>query len=214
MNSKFWKYKAPFVFCLVLACSLKLNAQYYSGSNINFGKSRAQFYTDKFVWSYYRFNRFDTYFYTGGRNLAEYTARYAQVKLPEIEKFYDYAFEGRIQFVVYNRQSQYVQSNVGLNTEGSEQNGIGLVQVAGTKVFLYFDGNHANLEKQISEGISRVVFNQFMLGGNFKDRTRWLPVSNLPMWFSEGIISYAAKPWDYDIDNQLADVVNNPQFLS
>jgi hypothetical protein len=213
MNSKFWKYTTPIVFCLVFACSVKLNAQYYSGSNINFGKSRAQFYTDKFVWSYYRFNRFDTYFYTGGRNLAEYTARYAQVKLPEIEKFYDYAFDGRIQFVIYNRQSQYVQSNVGLNTEGSEQNGIGLVQVAGTKVFLYFDGNHANLEKQISEGISRVVFNQFMLGGSFKDRTRWLPVSNLPPWFSEGIISYAAKAWDYDIDNQLADVVNNPHFF-
>lgn len=213
MNSKLFKYTAPFVLWLMLASTVQLNAQYYSGSNINFGKSRVQFYTDKFVWSYYRFNRFDTYFYTGGKNLAEYTAHYAQGKLPEIEKFFDYAFDGRIQFVVYNRQSQYVQSNVGVNTEGAEQNGVGLVQVTGSKVFLYFDGNHQHLEKQIAEGIARVLFNQFMLGGNFKDRTRWLPVTNLPPWFSEGIISYAANAWDFDTDNQLADAINNPNFF-
>ena len=71
MNSKLFKYTAPFVLWLMLAFTVQLKAQYYNGSNINFGKSRVQFYTDKFVWSYYRFNRFDTYFYTGGKNLAE-----------------------------------------------------------------------------------------------------------------------------------------------
>lgn len=71
-----------------LLSSSPAKAQYYSGANLAFGKSRVQFYSDKFVWSYYRFNRFDTYFYTGGRNLAEYAGRYAQVQLPAIERFF------------------------------------------------------------------------------------------------------------------------------
>lgn len=197
----------------LLVLVLSAQGQMYNGATLNFGKSRVQYYTDKFIWSFYRFERYDVYFYTGGRNLAEYTARCAQARLPEIEKFYDYTFDGRIQFVVYNRNSQYVQSNVGLDTEGGEQNGMGLVQVNGNKVFLYFDGNHAHLEKQIAEGISRVIFHQFMQGSNMRDRTRWLPVTGLPTWFSEGVISYAANRWDYEADNRMADAMQNPNFF-
>lgn len=205
-----------FVFLLFLFSLLSSHfskAQYYNGSYLNYGRSRVQYYTDKFVWSFYRFEKYDVYFYTGGKNLAEYTARYAQKRLPEIERLLNIENTGRIQFVVYNRQSHFIQSNVGLNTESAEQNATEVSPVQGQKVFVYFDGNHANLEKQISEGIARVLFNNFMFGNSLRERLRYMPVNNIPEWYTEGLFAYAASPWSVEDDNKMRAAMRNPRFF-
>jgi hypothetical protein len=77
-------------------------AQFYYGTQMDFGKNRIQFVPYK--WEYFRFEKFDTYFYKNGRELAAYVSESATKNLKEIEEFYDYQLESRIQFVVYNKQ--------------------------------------------------------------------------------------------------------------
>ena len=60
---------------------------------MSFGKNRVQ-YID-FYWQYYRFDKFDTYFYVGGKELAEYTAEYASTRIEELEYKLEYALERR-----------------------------------------------------------------------------------------------------------------------
>jgi len=57
--------------------------QFYNGSNQTFGKNRVQF--NDFHWTYYKFRDIDTYFYLNGKELAQYTARYATQQIPLIE---------------------------------------------------------------------------------------------------------------------------------
>ena len=49
------------------------HGQFYSGSQQEYGKNRVQY--QEFLWSQYRFDRMEVYFYKEGRDLARYTAQ-------------------------------------------------------------------------------------------------------------------------------------------
>ena len=53
-----------------------VHAQFYNGTHVGFGKNRVQY--DYFEWKYLRFNQYETYYYTGGKELAIYTAKVAR----------------------------------------------------------------------------------------------------------------------------------------
>ena len=55
---------------LTLFTPLWSTAQFYQGSNMEFGKNRVQ-YKD-FTWFYYPGQNFDVYYYIGGEKLAQY----------------------------------------------------------------------------------------------------------------------------------------------
>ena len=82
--------KAAFAALLVLfgvLLSQQSAAQFYNGSQMDFGKNRVQY--EKTDWFFYRFDRFDVYFYQGGENLAEYTMRASDRALHDLEKTFD-----------------------------------------------------------------------------------------------------------------------------
>ncbi len=41
---------------------------------MSFGKNRVQY--KEFFWTYYKYEKYDIYFYLGGKELALYTAKY------------------------------------------------------------------------------------------------------------------------------------------
>ncbi len=92
--------KSLLLFLFTSLCILG-RAQFYNGHQMSFGKNRVQY--NDFVWSFYRYPKYDVYFNEGGTNLAEYTADYAAKVIPQVEAFFDYTIEKRILFVVYNR---------------------------------------------------------------------------------------------------------------
>src|SRR5664280_52204 len=125
---------------IFIVCAFYSNAhgQFYNGLQMSFGKNRVQ-YLD-FYWQFYRFDNFDCYFNEYGRDLAQFTASYATKKLAEIEDFFDYTLEKRIIFIIYNRNSEYKQSNIGLVTfDESTYNTGGFNRIIKNKVMLYYD---------------------------------------------------------------------------
>src|SRR5574342_466508 len=78
-------------------------AQFYNGTQMQFGKNRVQY--DERFWSFYRYKNFEVYYYVGGRELAEYTGAVAGKDIEEIEKLFDFALEGKIQYLIYNKLS-------------------------------------------------------------------------------------------------------------
>jgi len=142
-----------------MAFAMTLSAQFYNGSNMSFGKNRIQY--QEFLWQYYRFDRYDTYFYEGGKDLAAYVSEVAPEHIKDIQNKLDFVIDERIEFIVYNTHSDYRQSNLGLvGLEGEIQIG-GSAQIVGTKVFVYFDGDHAQLERNLREGIARMLVLRF-----------------------------------------------------
>ncbi len=88
------------------------NGQFYNGLQMIFGKNRVQY--NNFYWSYQRYEKFDVYFNQDGKDLGEYVADFAKQEIPRIESFFDYSLDRRIIFLVYNKLSDFRQSNIDL----------------------------------------------------------------------------------------------------
>ena len=159
---------------LLLASGTAIHAQFYQGSQNEFGKNRVQY--REFLWQQYRFKEYDTYFYEGGQQLATFTSKVAKKNMLALEDVFDYTISDKIQFIVYNTHADFKQSNIGIT--GDEQYNIGgATRIVGSKVFLYFEGDYVKFEKQIKDGIARVLVGTILYGGNWRDVIKVPPSS-------------------------------------
>ncbi len=183
-------------------CFNESKGQFYNGSQLSFGKSRVQF-TDNF-WTFYRFNKFDTYFYLCGKSLAIFTAKFADENISLIEKKLDYNLENKIQFILFNRLSDLKASNIGLVSD-EQYNVGGITHIIGSKVFIYYNGDHENLKQQIKAGIAQVVLNELMYGEQITAKIKNSTLLSLPGWYLQGLASYMSYDWDVELDNYVKD---------
>lgn len=195
-----------FIFFLV---PRPLLSQFYNGSQLTFGKNRVQY--DEFFWTYYQFEKFDTYFYLNGMELAQYTARYAETQLEGIEEKLDSKLEDKIQFIIFNKLSELKQSNLGLLSEDSYNTG-GITHIIGRKVFLYFDGSYDNYNKQIRAGIANVLVNQMMYGGKIFSQMKNSAIMVLPDWYVNGLVDYLSEDWNTEIENYVKDGILSGKY--
>ena len=195
------------VFGLLLA--LPAFSQFYVGSQQEFGKNRVQ-YRD-FFWLYYPDEKFECYYYQGGKDLAGYTVQSAKQNLAQLEELFDFPLEEKIQIVIYNKQSEFRQSNIGI-TNDQEYNIGGSTRIVGSKIFLYFKGDYIQYEEQLRESLAMVLFNQMMFGGDWKDVIKNATLLTIPAWYQQGLLSYAADPWNADIAAHIRDGIANNRY--
>ena len=84
-------------------------------------------------------------------------------------------------FIIYNKNAEYKQSNIGLVTfdEDSYNTG-GFSRIIKNKVMLYYEGDHVAYQKQIAASITEVIINEMLYNADLKDRIS-----------SSSVISYA-----------------------
>ncbi|MES2780924.1 MAG: hypothetical protein V4651_13615 [Bacteroidota bacterium] len=174
------------------------------GMYTNFGQSRVQY--GKFEWSYIRSENFDSYFYSGGRELAAFAARLSETYLNEIETRVDHRLSGRVEIIVYNTLSDFKQTNFNVISDQAQNPG-GYSQVVSNKVFVYFNGNHSDFESQLKSGLALVLVNELLFGGSLQDRIQNAALLNLPDWYLFGLTQYIGKSWDVEKNNKMKDII-------
>ena len=170
-----------------------------------FGKNRVQFHDDFDAWSRYETENFITYWYGKSRNIAQATIQLAELDHDEIQQLLEHTLSDKIEVIVYIDINDLKQSNIGL--EEAFTNTAGKTKIVGTKMFVYFDGDHLNLRKQIRQGITNVYLNSILFGSSLQEIVQNALLLNLPEWFREGLITYGASTWDYEIDDELRDLI-------
>jgi Tol biopolymer transport system component len=198
---------------IIIACIYYLNAsgQFYNGHQMSFGKNKVQYYD--YYWSYYRFDNFDCYFNEYGRDLAQFTADYAMKKLAEIEDYFDYTLEKRLIFIIFNKNAEYKQSNIGLVTfEEDSYNTGGFSRIIKNKVMLYYEGDHVAFQRQIAAAITEVIINEMLYNADVKDRVSSSSLIYMPAWYIKGLINYVAFGWDYETENRVKDGIKSGKF--
>ena len=182
--------------CLLFLLSLTtttLHAQFYNGMNMEFGKNRVQW--GDFKWSYYRYDNFDIYYYQGGEDFAQYVRQYASQLIPIMESRLDSRFGKKMQFIIFNRMSDFKQSNIDNEEEESGNTG-GTTKIIGTKAVLCFDGNYEHFETQIRKSIAQLLMQQAMNGTSIGSQIRSSYRYEIPEWFQNGLCAYIADDWD------------------
>jgi len=202
-------FRLAIVMLIVFLFSLPVSAQFYNGSQQTFGKNRVQ-YTD-FLWTYYRFNNFDVYYYLNGKELAQHVADYAGKYIPEIEKKLETTLDKKTQFIVYNTYSDLKQSNIGLMNKTQYNTG-GITHIIGTKVFLYFDGDLNHFDRQIRAGLTRLLLENMIYGGSIGSQVKNSTLINLPSWYIDGLVSYYSRNWDTELDNKVKDGILSGKY--
>ncbi len=193
----------PVLAAFLFLFTAPLAGQFYYGHQMDFGKNRVQYYD--FFWSFYRFDKFDTYYNEYGREIAENTSRYAEKRIQELEDFFDYTLEKRLIFIVYNKLSDFRQSNAGLVQGDEEFNLGGVTRIIENKVFLFFEGDYKQLERQITGAITETIIQEMLYGGVLKNRITSNTQIHLPEWYVSGLVSYLANEWNPETENRIRD---------
>ncbi|MEY3397785.1 MAG: hypothetical protein RL220_379, partial [Bacteroidota bacterium] len=194
--------------CLLASSAM---GQFYQGSNLEFGKNRVQY--KEYDWFYLPSDHFEVYFYVGGENLAKYTLLSAEKNLGQLEGFFDYTLDDKIQILSYLNHGEFRQSNIGIRND-DEFNIGGTARILGNKMFVFYETDHRRMNEQIRENLARVLFTQMMYGGDWKDVLKSNTLMSMPKWFEEGIISYAASGWNSDLESGIRDILLSKKFKS
>lgn len=188
---------------LLLSTFLDVNAQFYNGTQGVFGKNKIQYKDD--LWSFYKYQKFDIYFNDEGKNLANYVAISAHINLLDIEDFFDYPLNSKIEFIIYKTQDLSRTSNIGNIDEGFLDNGAG-VRTNQKKVFLFDNGNKQDLDLQIRKGIALCIINEVLYGQEYNPNIRSSVLLFLPQWYASSLANFVAENWTVEKDIELRNL--------
>lgn len=221
----------------ILFINICLSISYISAQQIqtDFGKNRVQFNSDFREWLQYESTNFIAYWYGPSRNVGQAAVQLAEFDNIEIQSLLEHKLNTKIELIVYTDLTDAKQGNIGIedvfSINGSEhpiasldaalgkrfQPNTDISQtlsgrVNGNKIFVYFDGNHQNLRRQIREGLATVYLNAMLFGSNLQEVVQNAMSYSLPQWYKRGITAYASESWNTDFDNILKDIVLSPKF--
>jgi Tol biopolymer transport system component len=175
---------------------------------VEFGKNRVQY--KKLVWKFHQSPNFNTYTSQGGVALGQFVAQVAEQELGAIENFVEYSLQRRANIIVYSNYEDYKSSNIGLGSDW--QSAGGLTKLVNNKIVVYFDGNHANLKKQVKEGIAKVLSDNLLFGEDIGEFASNQALLDLPKWMLDGYVMYAAENWSVEKDDALKSAMLSGKY--
>lgn len=194
---------------ILFFCGLTLwlnvaHAQFYRGAYQEYGKNRVQY--NGFSWKYHNYKRFKIYYSGANEDLAVYTAKTLHKYLTNAEEKLDYFFPEKMEVIVYQSQAKFRQSNLGLTDDESSEIAGGS-RIVGSKVFVYYPGNHQDFNKIIKGAVYEVLIKHLFFGGNWKNQIKSNLNSSLPTWLEQGLINFFIEDWNPKIDSRVKDLV-------
>jgi hypothetical protein len=168
-------------------------------NSVLFGKNRIQYKT--FKWQYYQTRNFNVYFNEGGQELAKYTAQEAEKELPELEAAAEFSLQRRANIILYNDFADMQQTNIGLETSILSTGNV--TRLVNNKMVIYFDANHANLKRQIRQGIADIITKNVLFGDDLGEVAGNQALLDLPEWLTDGYVAYLGENWSTDLDDDL-----------
>jgi hypothetical protein len=199
------------IFSLFLVVfALSVQAQFYNGSNVSFGKNRVQH--QHFNWMYYRTEQFDVYYNQKSNELAEYTAWKAAEYLETMQRWLSFSPTKKPLFIVYDTEGDFRESNFAFDNDDFYNQG-GVTNIYGTKILLYFDGNHAHFDNMIKSGIMEVYARLVIEGESVSNNISSEMMMSLPAWFYPGLSSFVGNHWDSEIDTYIKDGILTRRYL-
>lgn len=178
--------------------------QFYQGSYQEFGHNRVQY--NSFSWKSHNYARFKIYYSGINEEIAVYVARTMHHYLQDAELKLDYKFPEKLEVIVYESQSKFRQSNLGINNEEYSNVG-GTSRIVGSKVFIYFEGDHQQFNRNIKQAVYEVLLKHMLFGGDWKDQLKTGLNSGMPLWLQDGLLNYFVYEWDDVSESRLKDLI-------
>ncbi len=165
-------------------------------NSVTFGKNRVQF--KKFKWWFYQTKNFNVYYNQNGKHpnqngqeLAKFVAQVAETELPKIETSAEYSLQRRANIILYNEFADMQQTNIGLESDILSTGGT--TKLVNNKMVVYFDANHANLKRQVRQGIADIITKNVLFGDDIGEVAGNQTLLDLPPWLTDGYVAYLER---------------------
>lgn len=205
---------------LAIASAAGLVAQ---TSRVEFGKNRVQYHKDFLSWEKYEADNFITYWYGTNQGLGQAVTQFAEYDFAYIQKMIESRMNEKVQLITYRDLTDLKQSNIGneevfevpggqrLNASGSYVSGT-QAKFLGSKAFVYFNGDHTDLRRQVREAIAGVYIEHRLYGSTVQEVVQNAVLLNLPDWFKPGLVAYLGEDWNTRLDDQLRDLLASGEY--
>ena len=175
-----------------------------------FGKNRVQYHHYFDEWSQYESQNFISYWYGQSQNIGITAAQFAELDYAELQKTIEYRVPDKTELIIYTDISDLHQSNIGIDDAFTTANNE--VKVIGNKVFVYFDGDHTHLRKNVREGVAAVYINTMLFGSDIQEVLQNAISLNLPIWFKEGLVAYLSEEWSVALDEKMREIILSKKY--
>lgn len=203
-------------FCVIFLAGFMLlfshNRMVAQGTQVEFGQNRVEY--KHLEWSFYDKEDYRVYFYLGGQDLGKFVIDIAEKQFDYIEKVLEYKLDEQVQILVFTDLNDIYQTNIDFNSKaGGNYNSGGKTKIVKGRLFLYFNGNHADLELQLKEGIAALFIHDMLVGGDLQDMIQYSVVMNFPDWYVRGLVAYFGEAWSMQLDNKMRDYFLNKKKI-
>ncbi|MGA1373846.1 MAG: hypothetical protein ACO3YQ_03455 [Flavobacteriales bacterium] len=208
---RIWALNAVVAASFLARVGPQAHAQFYDGSNTQYGKNRLQH--KDFFWQFYPAGDVNVYHYQGGAELARRVVRILPAIRAEVEQAFDRTIEGPLEILVFASILDFRQSNIGMTApDGGNSNIGGTARLVGNTLFLYAEGTSEQVVTALRSGLTRVLVNQTLYGGDLQDALRNASQSDYPAWFIEGLCAYVGNPWSAETRIYTVDMAASGRF--
>ncbi len=208
---------------LLLFCCLFSAGLFAQTSQVEFGKNRVQYHKDFDSWEQYESDNFITYWYGEGRDLGQSVVQIAEYDFGYIQKMLEHRMNEKVQLIVYRDVTDLKQSNIGseevftlpgTQNLGSSASYISATQTKflGNKAFVYFNGDHSDLRRQVREAMASVYIEHMLYGSSVQEVVQNAVLLNLPPWFKSGLVAYLGEDWNTEKDDQLRQLLMSGEY--
>ncbi|MEZ4702979.1 MAG: BamA/TamA family outer membrane protein [Rhodothermales bacterium] len=174
-------------------------AQYF-----RYGKNKVQY--AELTWSYLQSRHFDIYYYEGGRDLADYTAHFAEEAYEHARRLLQIEINGRIPIIVYQSHNDFVVTNA-VDLPTFSEGIAGVTEPYKNRIAIPFVGDYRQYRQTLHHELVHAMLNDFFYGGSLQSIIQNNIRLQIPHWFNEGLAEYASEGWSSDADDWMRDAV-------
>lgn len=188
----------PLLFLIL--CSNALGQGLYQ----NFGQNTTQSYKTAFSLLH---ENVEIIYTEGGEDLAKLTLEKVLKLVPEFENRLNYNLSNGIKITLFNHYEDFKNSNT--NITNPQYYAGGYSSLTDNTASVYFDGSRIHFDKQVRKAVAEVLINEFIFGGNIRERIQTAALLTLPDWYYKGLVAYLSESWNVSNDNFLKDFFQN-----
>lgn len=197
--------KTTYFFLFIVFCFLfpsYIFAQYWE-----FGQNKVQY--KNFDWKVIDTEtgtneNFSLLYYTGGEELAKFGYNVISKSHKRLSDCFNYSPEGRTPVVIYKSHNDFEQTNITLAV--FDENLGGFTEPYKNRVVVPFDGSYEDFRHVLSHEFTHAFQFNVLRGGGFTS-TLVLTLSQMPLWFMEGMAEYFSLGWDAQSDMFVRDAL-------
>lgn len=190
-----------FIFSFIAFVLVAFSVAAQQERNDGFGQNRVQHRS--FDWYYYSTDKFDIYYYEGGKDYARLALDYLNKEYNRITDVIGYAPFNKTIIFLYNSYTDLQQSNIGV--EGDQFTIAGQTNFVKLQLEVAYPGSAQKFKEEITYKLTKILLDDMMFGGSLAERFQSAYLLSLANWFTEGAARYVTYGWSVEMDDYIRD---------